>query len=166
MRAAGHGAFYRPALVARRARRMTAFYAGYFYFFFFLKLIVDLVTVLPAWAIVSLVLSGLCLTSSFLPVPFRLSLTVSLLPPAIVTVSVPTMTVFLVVLAEAAMAVSLPFLSVSRTERVSVIVHEPLPEQLTGMLAVVPEMFTCPTDALPGLVELVAVIAADWPLLT
>ncbi len=131
---------------------------------------VEPATVLPDCTSVSLALSGLCFGSSRLPVALRLSLTVSLVPAATVTVTAPTTTVFFVLWADAATAVSFPRFSVSSTDSLSVSLHDPLPEQLTETLAVVPDTLTGPTDALPrpgggGLVEVAAVIEPDWPLL-
>lgn len=126
---------------------------------------VELATVLPDALTMSLAFSGLCFASSRLPAPVKLSLTVSLFPAATVTVSDPTTTVFFVVFADAATAITFPWRSVSTTERVSVTVHDLAPEQLTGTLAVVPDTLKRPTDAIPGLDGPNTTSGFSWPLL-
>ena len=61
--------------------------------------------------------------------------------------------VFLVVLVDAAMAITLPRRIGSRTAAVSLILQEVLPVQLTRTLIVAPDVLTCLTVARPGVVQ-------------
>lgn len=156
---------------------------------------VVLVAVVRDCVIVSLALSGWCLASSCLPAPFSVSVLVLVLPAGIVAVSEAIVIVFvvvflLVVLVDAATAITLPPRIVSSTEAVSVILQEVLPVQLTRTVIVAPEVLMCSTLAralmiMRGLTVasggvvgvigggvvavigggVVAVISVDWPLL-
>ncbi len=110
-----------------------------------------LVIVRPAWLTDSFALSGLCLESSRLPVALRVSWILWLPPAVIVTLPEPTTMVFLAVcLAEAVIAVSFPCSRVSTTVSTNLTLHDPLSEQLTCTLTVVPVTRTRPMAPLPG----------------
>ena len=112
-----------------------------------------LVTVLRDCVTVSFALSGLCLASSRLPAPFRVSVIVLVAPAGIVAVLEAIVIVFLIVLVflvDAATAITLPPRIVSRTEAVSLILQEVPPVQLTRTLIVAPEVLMCLTVARPG----------------
>ena len=88
-------------------------------------------------------------------------------PAGIVTVLEAIVIVFLVVLVDAARAITLPPRIVSRTVPVSLILQEVLPVQLTRTLIVAPDVLMCFTVARPvgGTGIGVAVIGVDRPLL-
>jgi hypothetical protein len=74
----------------------------------------------------------------------------------------------LVVLVDAARAITLPPRIVSSTDAASVILQEVLPVQLARALIVAPEVLMCSTLARPSRIMragVVAVIGVDWPLL-
>ena len=69
------------------------------------------------------------------------------------------MIVFLMVLVDAARAITLPRRMIgSRTAAVSLILQEVLPVQATSTLIVAPDVLTCFTVAPPGVVQVVEVI--------
>ena len=113
------------------------------------------------------------MASSFLPARFRVSLIVLVAPAGMVAVLEAIVIVFLVgfflvVLVEAARAITLPRRIVSSTVPVSLILQEVLPLQCTRTVIVVPEVVMCLTLARPGIGVAgigVAVIGVDWPLL-
>jgi hypothetical protein len=107
-----------------------------------LKVIVEVATVLPDARDGELGLQWVVIGDQSFPGGVQGELDLLALAAATVTVFDPTTTVFLLVFAEAATAITLPWRSVSSTERVSVIVHELPPEHLTATLAVVPDTLT------------------------